>query len=200
MSWPQPEDFWPTKLYIHLRPDADHIQFRKAVEAAVLIYRRDAAIAAKAPRWQRLIDAFDRVLAEVQAVNDGLPAQIIVAVGAAEKRIPSRLPRSYDLNDVRTSRDHAKHQLQFERELTDKLREQLYANLIVACVNVGGLRCSKSKAGPLARVLGTILNHAVPNAGHRKEDDDYDRNLSDSGVRKIIERHTARGGSKVALD
>jgi hypothetical protein len=199
MSGPFPESLWP-KLYIELPDSADPSQFRKAVEAAVLIHRRDAAIAAKAPRWQRLIDAFDRVLAEVQAINDGLPAQIIVAVGAAEKQIPSQLPRSYDLNDVRASRDHAKYQLQLERALTDKRREQLYANLIVACVNVGGLRCSKSRTGPLPRALKAILDHALPNAGYRKEDDDYDKDLSDSGVRKIIERHVARGGSKVVLD
>jgi hypothetical protein len=199
MSWPPPECFWP-KLYIELPDSADHIQFRRAVEAAALIYRRDAAIAAKAPPWQRLADAFDRVLAEVQAINDGLPAQIVVAAGAAERQIPSRLPRSYDLNDVRASRGHAKYQLQFERELTDKRREQLYANLISACVNIGGLRCSKSKAGPMARVLKAILDRALPNAGYRKEGDDYDKDLSGSGVRKIIERHVARGGSKVALD
>jgi hypothetical protein len=198
MSWPPPESFW-SAIYVELPDGAGHIQFRKAVEAAVLIYRQDAAIAAKAPPWKRLVGAFDRVLAEVQAVNDGLPAQIIVAVGAAEKQIPSRLPRSYDLNDVRTSRDHARCQLQFECELAAKRREQLYANLIVACVNVGGLRCGKSQTGPLARVLKAILNHAVPNAGHRKEDDDYDRDLSGGGVRKIIERHVVRGGSKVAL-
>jgi hypothetical protein len=198
MNWPPPESFWPTKLYIELPDGAEHIQFRKAVEAAVLIYRRDAAIAAKAPPWQQLVNAFDRVLAEVQTINDGLPAQIVVAVGATERQIPSRLPRSYDLNDVRASRDHAKYQLQFERELTDKRREQLYANLIVACVSVGGLRCSKSKAGPMARVLKAILDHALPNAGYRKEGDDFDKDLSGSGVRKIIERHVARGGSKVA--
>jgi hypothetical protein len=168
MNWPPPETFWPTKLYVELPPDADHVRFRLAVEQAARIYQREAADAAKAPPWAEIIKAFDRVLKETRRFNSSHPV------------------RPYLLKDVHGSREHAAFQLQYEHSRAQERRERLYHNLLVACVDNGGLVLSNSSAGPLSRTFKAIANFIYPCGGRD------DLGLSDGGVRRIIQREIER--------
>jgi hypothetical protein len=183
MSWPPPESFWPMKLYVELPPDANRVQFRKAVEAAVEIYENEGRDRAKTPPWAKIIKAFDKVLKETRRFNS------------------LHKVRPYVLNDVLKARDHADFQLQLEHELAKKRQERLYDNLIVACAGRGRLQPSVSKSGPMTRVLKPILDHVLPNAGHRTgpRKGDGDPDLTELAIKKIIKRHLSRNGGKVAL-
>jgi hypothetical protein len=195
MNWPPPETFWP-KLYDELPDDADPVEFRKAVEAAVVIYEREAPDPAHTPPWGQIIKAFDNVLKETRRFNS--------LYGAARESVgtPRRAAiRPYVLNDVLKARDHADFQLQLERELEGTRQERLYDNLIVACAGRGRLQLSVSNCGPMTRVLKLILDRVLPSAGHRTgpRKGDGDPGLTEHAVKKIIKRYLNRNGGKVAL-
>jgi hypothetical protein len=194
MSWPPPESFWPTKLYIELPDGVDHIQFRRAVEAAVAIYKREAP--ANIPPWEQIVASFDRVLAEARRLNS------LWAMPRRRAGMPCRaVIRLYELEDVQKGRANAAFQLQLECELADKRRERLYDNLIIACAGAGRLPPSASSTGPMTKVLKAILDHVIPHAGHQTgpKKAEGDQSLTASAVKKIIKRHLDRRGGKVLL-
>jgi hypothetical protein len=173
---------WP-KLYGYLPDDADRVEFRKAVEAALAIYKREAPDP-NAPPWEQVIETFDKVLAETRRFN-------------SLYRV-----RPYMLNDVLRSRMHAAFQLQLEQELAKKREERLYDNLIIACAGVGRLQPSVSISGPMTRVLKIILDHVIPHAGHQTgpKKAEGDHSLTESAIKGIVRRHLDRRGGKVPLD
>jgi glycine/D-amino acid oxidase-like deaminating enzyme len=180
MIWPPAESFW-SKLYAELPDGADRAEFQKAIKTAVMIYQCDHADHADpVVPWNRLHRVLNRAIEEFE--------RVLEETDTAEEQ----LPRSYALNDLRVSHQHAAHQLRFEEALAQKRTEQLYANLVIACTKTGGVRLSDR--GPLVRALKAIIDQILPNAGHGGH------GLSDRGVREIIRRHIERDGAKPALD
>jgi hypothetical protein len=66
MNWP--EAFW-LKIYEKLPDDADRVEFRKAVEAAIIVYEREAPDLGNTPPWAQMIKAFDEVLDKTRQFN-----------------------------------------------------------------------------------------------------------------------------------
>jgi hypothetical protein len=163
--WCPAPGFWP-KVCAELPDGADRSRFKASIKEAFAIYRDEERRAAKNPPWAKMIRHFDKVLKETRRFNS------------------SHRVRPYVLNDVLRARCHAAFQLRLENELADKRRERLYANLIVACTEIGGLNLSDSVRGPLNRVLQGILDQ---------------KGLSAGGVRRVVQRHIKRDGAKVAL-
>jgi hypothetical protein len=168
MNWPPPESFW-SKLYSDLPDGADSAQFRAAIESAVRIYMLDTD---DAELWTR--------------INEQLHSKGVEKLFEAVEELKTRPFQSLAAKYLLGLRQMAGFQKQFEQSRAQKRRERFYSNVLVACVDNGGVRLSDSMTGPLARTFKTIVNFIFPSGGHD------DQGLSDSGVRRAIQREIKR--------
>jgi hypothetical protein len=131
-----------------------------------------------------MLDADD---AELWArINTQLHSKGVEKLFEAVEELKKRPFQSLAAKYLLGLRQMASFQEQFEQSRAQKRRERFNSNLLVACVDNGGLRLSDSLTGPLARTFKTIVNFIFPSGGHD------DQGLSEGGVRRIIQREIKR--------